>query len=87
MSLCLTSLFGCATREPPHQVTKTEFIYITPPKAYSVGCFVPPFNGHTWADYAMDNEALISVIESCDKRFKLIREWDASQSTNTDPMQ
>ncbi|MGL1406983.1 Rz1-like lysis system protein LysC [Vibrio parahaemolyticus] len=88
-SLCLMSLSGCAVSEPPPPVIKTEVIYRTPPAAYMVDCVVPPFTGSTWADLAADNDALISVIESCDKRFKLIRAWEQSQpgKTNTDPMQ
>ncbi|HAS6073706.1 TPA: hypothetical protein I7144_20820 [Vibrio vulnificus] len=75
--------------EPPPPVIKTEIIYRTPPAAYTVGCFVPPFTGFTWADLAADNEALISVIESCNKRFKLIRAWQLSlpSQTENDPMQ
>ncbi|CAK3932365.1 hypothetical protein VCRA2130O400_360023 [Vibrio crassostreae] len=78
------SLSGCAVSEPP-PVIKTEIIYRTPPKAYTVGCFVPPFTGTTWADLAADNDALISVIESCDKRFQLIRAWEYSQPKPTEP--
>ncbi|WP_411393331.1 Rz1-like lysis system protein LysC [Vibrio parahaemolyticus] len=82
-------LSGCAVSEPPPPVIKTEVIYRTPPPAYTVDCVVPSFSGSTWADLAADNDALISVIESCDKRFKLIRAWQQSQpgQTENDPMQ
>jgi len=40
-----------------------------------VECPIPPFYGSTWADLAADNEALISVIESCNKRIDKIRTW------------
>lgn len=87
-SLCLMILSGCAVSEPPPPVIKTEVIYRTPPPAYTVDCVVPPFAGSTWADLAADNDALISVIESCDKRFKLIRAWDKQPGqTENDPMQ
>lgn len=69
------TLFGCAQTPPPPQPVKTKVIYRYPPSAYLAKCVVPPFHGTTWADLAVDNEVLISVIKSCDQRLEKIRTW------------